>query len=63
MQSEQEQKAFNLGAEAYKKAVLEMLYNQLDLQEDPDSSCEACKVTKQYIGAIENKTDLNDTGK
>jgi hypothetical protein len=56
MQSEQEQVAFNLGAEAYKKAVLEMLYNQLDLQEDPNSECAACKITKEYIDIIENKT-------
>ena len=55
MQSKEEQIAFELGAEAYKKAVLKMLYSQLDLQEDPGSECAACKITKEYIDTIENK--------
>lgn len=64
MQSEEERAIFDLGiargVELYKKSVLEMLYNQLDVDGDPDSECAACKVTKQYIDAIEGNEKPNN---
>jgi len=60
MQTEEEQRIFDLGVargvEVYKTNILKMLYNQLDLEGDPSSECAACKITKQYIDIIENKT-------
>ena len=41
------------GVEIHKKAILEMLTAQLDIEGDPDSECAACKITKHYIDAIE----------
>lgn len=54
--SEEEQRIFDLGiargVEIYKQSILDMLTAQLDLEGDPESECAACKITKQYIDAI-----------
>lgn len=66
MRSEEEQAIFDLGvargAEIYKKSVLEMLYAQLDIEGDPESECPACKITKDYINAIEGNEESVDEG-
>jgi hypothetical protein len=55
--NEKEQEIFDLGiargAYLYKKSFLEMLKSQLDIEGDPNSECPECKITKQYIDAIE----------
>ncbi len=54
---EEQQKIFDLGiargVEIYKKAVLEMLYEQLDLEGDPTFQCPQCAITKRYIDVLE----------
>lgn len=64
MLSDEQQKAFDLGvtrgAEMYKKSVLEMLYAQLDTDGDPESECAACKITRNYIDAIEGNGENNN---
>ena len=47
------------GVEIYKKAILEMLTAQLDIEGDPDSECAACKITKNYIDIISGEKKDN----
>ena len=64
--NEQEQEIFDLGiargAYLYKKSFLEMLKSQLDVEGDPNSECPACKITKQYIDAIEENKNNEEQG-
>ena len=64
MLNEEEQRIFDLGvargAEIYKESVLKMLYAQLDTEGDPESECAACKITKNYIDAIEGNKEKDN---
>ena len=59
--NDHDQEIFDLGvargAFLYRKFFLEMLKSQLDLEGDPDSECPECRITKQYIDAIEGSTN------
>lgn len=52
------QEAYNKGmingANLIKADFIAMLKKELDVENDPDAECPACKVTTQYIAVLED---------